>query len=905
MNGELEKDLPLQHDRARLDRLLAEIVREQAGEAVFREVQAIPRLARDAASIAEFRAQLADLSPPAADTLVRASGLSAQLANLAEDLHHNRRRRAHKIAGSAPQAGSLARALHHLKQRQVGLPELSELLSHAQIVPVLTAHPTEVQRQTVLDCHRAIRKFLLQIDSGSLTPDELQEVEAKLKRVLLSLWQTAEIRPFKLTVKDEIENGVAYHPLTFLDALPKLYSVFEDSVAAEWGKRIELPNFYRIGSWIGGDRDGNPNVNHELLRYALARQAAIAFAHYGYELEGLYRELSLSARHVDVSAELAELAAVSPDHAVSREEEPYRRAVATILARLAATARDLGVEFGSRFDGEAAAYHDRHAFAADLKTLHDSLIGHGSAILAEGRLRTLRRAVGVFGFFLMPIDQRQHADLLGNVVDELLERAGQPGYNALDETAKREVLLRELTHTRPLWSAWEQYTADTQKELDLFRATRELQDRYGEGALPNMIISNCATASDLLEVALILKETGLLKLVDGQPVGRMNIIPLFEMIDDLESGPGVMRDLFAIDWYRQLLRSRQDTQEVMLGYSDSNKDGGYLMSQWALYSAEQRLVQEFNAAGVRMRLFHGRGGSVGRGGGPSFDAILAQPDGTVAGQIRITEQGEVIASKYSDREIGLRNLEAILAATLEASLAPSSHSACEDSVFAELAADSLDAYRALVDSDGFIDYFLQATPINEIAKLNIGSRPASRKRLDSIRDLRAIPWVFSWTQSRVMLPGWYGVGSAVERYLERHGDAGLARLQALHRSSPFFQVVISNMEMVLAKADLAVAAEYAALVEDRELAARVFGMIEAEHARARRAFGLITGAENPLAGNPTLNRSLSARLPFLTALNLLQVELIRRMRQNPDEDGLLYAIHQTINGLAAGLRNSG
>ncbi|MBP8812288.1 MAG: phosphoenolpyruvate carboxylase [Laribacter sp.] len=907
MTSDFDKDLPLTRDRMRLTRLLAEVVREQVGDAVWQEVEQIPQLACHTEDLSPLRTHLQQLSPVVLDTLLRSSGLLAQLENLAEDLHHNRRRKAHRKAGSPPQPGSLARALTILREHGITADTLAGLLEYAQIVPVLTAHPTEVQRQTTLDCQRAIRKFLQLLDHPDVEADAEAALTAKLKRVLLTLWQTADIRPFKLTVKDEIENGIAYHPLTFLDALPALYGRLEDDIAATFGTRIEIPNFYRIGSWIGGDRDGNPFVNADLLRYALSRQAEIAFAHYDYELEGLYRELSLSDRRVQVSPAVQALSDRSPDTAISREEEPYRRAIATLQARLAATARERDIPFHSRFGhAEAAPYRDRHELGADLTAIARSLDTHGSTLLAGGRLRELRRAVSVFGFFLMPLDQRQHADLYGAAVAELFARAGQPGYDALDEAGKRAWLLAELAHARPLASPFIEYSPGVQRELDLFAATRALQDRYGEGALPNLIISNCAEASDLLEVALLMKESGLLPLeADGRHRARANIIPLFETIEDLEHADTVMRELFAIPLYRELLASRQDVQEVMLGYSDSNKDGGYLMSQWALYAAEKRLVAVFDLFDVRIRLFHGRGGSVGRGGGPSFDAILAQPAGTVAGQIRITEQGEVIASKYADRTIGQRNLEALLAATLEASLVPRPSCPTDESVFGELAADSYQAYRQLIETDGFIDYFLAATPINEIAKLNIGSRPASRKTLASISDLRAIPWVFSWMQSRVMLPGWYGVGSAMSAFLARHGTTGRDRLAALWQESAFFRVALDNMEMVLAKADMQIAAEYASLVPDPAVRERVYGLIRSEFERTRDAFCAITGQTRLLAGNPTLARSLAARMPYFTTLNLLQIDGLARLRQDPDNPELLYAIHQTINGLATGLRNSG
>lgn len=905
MNGELDKDLPLKHDRARLDRLLAEVIREQEGEVIFREVQTIPSRAREAIGTPNFAELVKTLSPEATAALVRACGFYSQLTNIAEDLHHNRRRRAHKLAGSAPQQGSLERAIQRLKQEAVPFEALTELFQHASIVPVLTAHPTEVQRQSVLDAHRGVRQGLADLNRSDLTPEETAAAEAQLKSILLSLWQTSEIRPFKLTVGDEIENGVAYHPMTFFKAVPELYARLEKGIRQEWGKAVELPDFFRIGSWIGGDRDGNPNVNADVMRSALSRQAEVAFSLYGEELDLLYRELSLSSRHVRVNTAVSEMAANSPDNGENRREEPYRRAVATILARLAATAAKLGVNYQHSFACALPAYRDHAELVNDLEQIGASLQQHGSGLLAEVRLNKLKRAVSVFGFFLMPLDMRQHAETFAHVVAELFAKSGQPHYLSLDEGARTEALLAELASPRPLFSPFVDYDETTTKELAIFRAAAELQSLYGREALPNCIISNCAAASDLLEVALILKETGLLIPHASDPCAKMNIIPLFETVEDLDACAGIMTSLFAQPWYRALLRSRDDTQEVMLGYSDSNKDGGYFTSQWELYQAECRLVDVFKQADVRMRLFHGRGGSVGRGGGPSYEAIIAQPPGSVAGQIRITEQGEVISSKYSDPDIGLRNLEALVAATLEASLASHAHANTDESALSELSRHAHRAYRNLVESDGFMQYFLEATPIREIARLNIGSRPASRKTLESIKDLRAIPWVFSWMQSRVLLPGWYGVGSAVEAFIAEHGDKGREQLRNLYLHSPFFQVALDNLEMVLSKSDMTIAAEYAQLVSDRALSERIFGMIRSEWEKTRDAFRLISGEEELLAHNPTLARSLNSRLPFLDALNFIQLELLRQLRERGEDEGTLYAVHQTINGVAAGLRNTG
>ena len=898
-----DKDLPLREDLARLNRLLEALLLEQEGAEVVDEIRAIPSGAQR--HDAEADALVERLSPATTTALVRACGLYSQLFNIAEDLHHARRRRAHQRAGSAPQRGSLSRALVSLHESGVDFASLNAALQEASVSAVLTAHPTEVQRQSVLDGHRAVRKFLQQLSSPDITPEEETEVEAKLQRVIHTLWQTTEIRPFKMTVADEIENGVAYHPLSFFQAIPALYERLGRQMRELWGQDAAIPSFLRVGSWIGGDRDGNPNVDASVLRHAVTRQAEVAFKHYFYELAGLYRELSLSARHVSVSPAIAALAAASPDAAISRREEPYRLALATIEGRLSATAANLGLPLRGRWTA-GEAYPDTAALQADLAALRDSLAANGSALLVYGRLGKLVRAVDVFGFYLMPLDLRQHAEKHAGVVGELFAHANLEHYAALDEAARVRVLLRELATPRLLYSPFLSYSADSEKELAIFREAALVQQQFGQGAIAQCIISNCASVSDILALALLAKESGLLRLDGGVPSISLNLVPLFETIADLDASAAIMQQLFALPWYQQLLKSRDGVQEVMLGYSDSNKDGGYLTSQWELYQAEQRLVRVFDAAGVKMRLFHGRGGSVGRGGGPAYEAIMAQPAGTVVGRIRITEQGEIITAKFADPDNATRNLEALVAATLEATLSQGSQQDTDESVLAELSGHAYRTYRALVESDGFMQYFMEATPISAIAKLNIGSRPASRKALASIKDLRAIPWVFSWSQSRVMLPGWYGFGSAVKAFLATHGDdTGLAQLQALYRQSPFFQVILSNMEQVLAKADLQIARRYAALVGDAALADRLFGGLQAEFDKTLAAFFAITGQDKLLQGNPTLARSLDTRLPYLDALNLLQVKLLQRLRQEPDDEAALYAIHLTINGISAGLRNSG
>jgi phosphoenolpyruvate carboxylase len=545
---------------------------------------------------------------------------------------------------------------------------------------------------------------------------------------------------------------------------------------------------------------------------------------------------------------------------------------------------------------------------ADLDILDQSLRAHGGRRLARGRLRDLRRTISVFGFHLAPVDLRQNSDVHGRVVAELLE-AVRPGtaYPSLDEDTRIALLAAELESPRPLASPFLTYSQETCDELAVFHATAEAQQRLGTAALPSCIISHTEGVSDLLEAAVLLREAGLLRPAEGRL--DLNLIPLFETIHDLQNSGPIMDALFRIPFYRRLLASRDHIQEVMVGYSDSNKDGGFLTSRWELYKAESNLVEVAQRHGVRLRFFHGRGGSVGRGGGPAYEAILAQPPGAVDGQIRLTEQGEVIAAKYGHPAVGRRNLEVLVAATLEASL-PISQDPGQDPRFTqamdELSSEACRAYRDLIyDTEDFERYFWESTPIAEIAQLNIGSRPASRKAGRAITDLRAIPWVFSWSQCRIMLPGWYGFGSAVQRFQQVHGEAGKALLKEMHARWPYFRSLLSNMDMVMAKVDLAIASRYADLVADQALRDRIFGRIQTECEVSIEALMAITGQQGLLEDNPSLKRSIQHRFPYLDPLNHLQVELLRRYRAGDSDERTERGILLTINGIAAGLRNSG
>ncbi|OYO25856.1 phosphoenolpyruvate carboxylase [Janthinobacterium sp. PC23-8] len=931
-----DKDAPLKEDIRLLGRLLGDVLREHEGEAVFQVVETIRqtsvrfRREADAGAALALDAMLKQLTREQTNSVVRAFSYFSHLANIAEDQHHIRRRRAHLLAGSSAQKGSVGFALKKLRAAGVTRATVDTFFRDALIAPVLTAHPTEVQRKSILDAEHDIARLLAERDTPQ-TPKERQANLQLLRSRVATLWQTRMLRYSKLTVADEIENALSYYRITFLRELPALYDDIEDDIAAEYpnpdGTVTPIDAAHvQMGSWIGGDRDGNPNVNAGTMQHALARHATTILDFYLDEVHALGAELSVSTLLVGVSGELEALAGQSPDASPHRSDEPYRRALIGIYARLAATARALGATNILRKEvGPAASYPDAAAFAADLKVINASLTAHHGAALARPRLATLRRAADIFGFHLASLDMRQTSDVHEKVLADLFARSGvESDYCALDEDARETLLLSELSQPRLLYSPFITYNEVTDAELAILRAARDIRARYGARAIRNYIISHTETVSDLLEVMLLQKETGLLR-IDGGDGGdgasaELMVIPLFETIPDLQRAAGIMGRAMALPLVKQLIARQGQLQEVMLGYSDSNKDGGFLTSNWELYKAELALVADFQRAGVKLRLFHGRGGTVGRGGGPSYEAILAQPPGTVNGQIRLTEQGEIIASKFSNAEIGRRNLELLVAATLEASLAPQTENPQQarqlarfETVMAELSHLAYKAYRQLVyETPGFTEYFFAATPIAEIAELNLGSRPASRKANQRIEDLRAIPWGFSWGQCRLLLPGWFGFGSAIGAWInDGNGakDEKIDTLRSMHAEWPFFATLLSNMDMVLAKTDLAIASRYAELVADPDLRERIYKRITEEHGNTLQCLELITGNTERLAGNPLLARSIQNRFAYLDPLNHLQVELIKRHRALSTEKQLDERVHRgiqlSINGVAAGLRNTG
>ncbi|PJX22231.1 phosphoenolpyruvate carboxylase [Advenella sp. S44] len=940
-----EPSASLRSDIRLLGRMLGQVIKATEGKRVYDTIETLRRAAlkyrREGKAVDSelLRNYVQNLQGDDPNSVARAFSYFLQLSNIAEDREQNRARRQHSLSSSTAARGSLRAAFEVLKKHGTCPSKISELLAGSHVMPVLTAHPTEVQRKSTLDLHREIADSLIQRDAP-MCDKERADLDFLLLGRVASLWQTRILRFTKMTVDDEIENALSYYRSTFLSVIPSMYLdlsklLSDESVTPFSPTPRLLPPFLRMGSWIAGDRDGNPNVNTESLEKAFQHQATVIFDYYFKELRGLSNELSMSSMLIRVTPSLAELAEAGEDELSHARDEPYRSAVRVIYTRLSATEKklldqDLFPDTVYSF----RPYETPKELANDLAIVATSLESHCAAPIVRLRLRSLQQAVDVFGFHLATIDLRQSSDVHERVLAELFSVADvrQDGkllnYFELNEGERVQLLRQELAQGRPLTSPWLKYSDETIRELAILRVATLARTSYGNNSIQQTIVSHTETLSDLLEVFVLQKEAGLIKPGNQAPHHEegLMVVPLFETILDLERGPEIMSAFLDLPEISARVRLAQNnTQEVMLGYSDSNKDGGFLTSNWSLYQAERKLVEVFAKRNITLRLFHGRGGSVGRGGGSSFDAILSQPPGTVAGQLRLTEQGEVIQSKYKDAEIGRWHLDMLVAATLEASLSDASFTASVEDLhlkhFGSAMSCMSDAaqktYRSLVyETAGFAEYFFTATPINEIAGLNIGSRPTSRKTGHRIEDLRAIPWGFSWAQCRLMLTGWYGVGSAVEAYIynncpnapKSQGDR-LAHLRQMATQWPAFRTWLSNVEMVLAKTDLCIAERYSQLMPKKFLREKIFDMIRIEHERTLKMLHLLTRREL-LADNPVLLASLKERFAYIDPLNYLQIELLKRHRsaqENGEEPDprTQRAIHLTINGIAAGLRNSG
>lgn len=967
-----EKDAPLRNDIRRLGDLLGETLKQLGGKKLFDVEEQVRTLCKQLrakhspATERQLKRLLHGLSVDESIGVIRAFSVYFQLVNIAEQHHRIRRKQFYELhTPDQPQRGSIADTFQRLKaeNRHLGESELRRrmqtIVDRLEIVPVMTAHPTEAARRTLLEKHRRLAGLLSSLDESNLPKRRQSELALQLAAEVESIWQTDEVRHTQLQVLDEVNNALYYFDATLFDSVPALLDELEFQLGNHFpGVKLRdgaVP--LRFGSWVGGDRDGNPNVTPEITWETLRLQQRLALRKYLSAVADLSRRLSESVRFAPPSRDLQasierdklEMPETAKEVFDRNPEEPYRQKLSFVYRRLENTLqrnRDLKgalrIETPNQLISIRPAlpiiaaltksanpvegdYQTAAEFWEDLRLVRDSLQAD-KARLAARAVDRLMRQVAVFSLHLAALDLRQHSERHTAALTEITRGLGfETDYAAMNETERVDWLTAELSTPRPLVATDARYSAETTETLNVFRVARRSLDEISRRSIRSYIVSMTREASDLLAVLVLAKQAGLV----------LAVVPLFETIDDLRRAPEVMRQLFENPAYRRVLASQGDLQEVMIGYSDSSKDGGILTSSWELYKAQERLWEVAREFGVELRLFHGRGGTVGRGGGPSHEAILAQPRGTVAGRIKITEQGEVVSSKYSLPEIAMRSLELTTAAVIAASLPDGVstprvskgieqqgkallHSRATDmaqlveweTVMEEISERAFAAYRGFVRGSGFLDYFTQATPVEELQHLRIGSRPAKRKAgSKSLDDLRAIPWVFGWTQSRHLLPGWLAVGSALEGFLNSNPRKHLALLREMYARWPFFHSTISNIEMTLAKADFQIARQYAERTPDKKLGQRIFKLLTAEYERASNLVLQITGEKRLLDNAPVLQRSIAVRNPYVDPMSYLQVELLARNRHTElsaaDREKLLYAILLTINGIAAGMRNTG
>ncbi|MCY7069106.1 phosphoenolpyruvate carboxylase [Streptococcus oralis] len=774
------------------------------------------------------------------------------------------------------------------------------ILEQLNVVPVLTAHPTQVQRKSMLDLTNHIHTLLRKYRDVKLGLINKEKWHTDLRRYIEIIMQTDMIREKKLKVTNEITNVMEYYQSSFLNAVPRLTAEYK-KLAKEQGIELQHPKPITMGMWIGGDRDGNPFVTAETLNKSALTQCEVIMNYYDEKIYNLYREFSLSTSIVNVSDKVREMALKSQDNSIYREKELYRRALFDIQAKMQATKTYLI---------EDKDVHPRYAtadeFYQDLLAIRDSLLENKGEYLISGEFVELMQAVEIFGFYLASIDMRQDSSVHEACVAELLASAGiNDHYSDLSEDEKCALLLKELEEDPRILSATHAEKSELlEKELSIFKAARKLKDKLGENVIRQTIISHATSVSDMLELAIMLKEVGL---VDAQKA-RVQIVPLFETIEDLDHSEETMRRYFSLPLAKKWIASKDNYQEIMLGYSDSNKDGGYLSSCWTLYKAQQQLTAIGDEFGVKVTFFHGRGGTVGRGGGPTYEAITSQPLKSIKDRIRLTEQGEVIGNKYGNKDAAYYNLEMLVSAAINRMItkkkSDTNTSNRYEAIMDQVVDRSYDIYRDLVfGNEHFYDYFFESSPIKAISSFNIGSRPAARKTITEIGGLRAIPWVFSWSQSRVMFPGWYGVGSSFKEFIDQD-PKNIEILRDMYQNWPFFQSLLSNVDMVLSKSNMNIAFEYAKLCEDEEVQAIYYTILD-EWQLTKDVILAIEGYDELLAENSYLKDSLNYRMPYFNILSYIQLELIKRQRRgelSADEEKL---IHTTINGIATGLRNSG
>jgi len=926
----VEHDLLSANIRA-LGDILGRVITGQHGETTLNLVEQVRRMAkelRNAPTQTDPNALprlIADLSLSQLQSLVKAFTLYFGLVNLAEGVERLRALRARDVRQApAPRAESIADAIHLLKQHGVPAAAIQEWLDHALIMPVLTAHPTESRRRTILIKLRRIFDRLIDLTFGErlVLPADRQAAITAIEREIVGLWQSDDVRNRRPSVLDEVENGLFYFQTVLWDLLPLLYRETAEALTAAYpDHQWHLPPFLRFGSWMGGDRDGNPFVTPEVTVETVRLMRSAMLRYLIGCLDRLITDLSQSVQQVKVDTviidRIAEYRELMPDAAATLNPhyrcEPYRQLCHFIQARLQKTLH-YTLHHTPRWGADPQPprmrdiyYHSRELLA-DLDLIDASLRNNGGALIADGLLRDVRTNVAAFRLHTATLDVRQHASRHTTALSEILAAAGVvSNYEALDESERVAVLSVEIRRPRPLTpSRLSHLSPATAETVETFRVMSAISEQLDPEIFQTYIISTTSQVSDLLAVLLFCRDAGLYQ--PGQ-YSQLNIVPLFETGDDLQRAPLLLDELLQLPVYREHLALRDNLQEVMLGYSDSNKEGGFVAANWALYRAQVALTAVTDRHGVRLRLFHGRGGAIGRGGGPAGQAILAQPPGTLHGQIKVTDQGEMISDRYLDPRTAHRHLEQVVNAVLRAGFPGMARHPEPEWVAAmeRMAETARNVYRSLVYEDpDFLIYFRNATPVAEFNRLRIGSRPVSRRKSDRIEDLRAIPWVFSWMQSRHTLPGWFGLGSALEEFAEADPNH-LHLLRTMYRHWPFFTTLLDNAQMIMLKADMNIARAYAGLVPDQQLAARIFQQIENEFRRTERMICQITEQNDLLAHQPVLQRAIRQRNPYIDPLSFIQIELLKRLRAAPPEEQveLETVLLMSINGIAAGLKNTG
>jgi phosphoenolpyruvate carboxylase len=905
--------------------LLGRVLRAQAGEAMFERVEEVRALAKEVRAgtrpeaAAALRERVARASVAEARDLVRAFSAYFALVNVAEQEEYGWAL-ADRARGGGPLEESIASAVAEVANAGVRPEQLQAWLDRAAIVPVFTAHPTEARRRTTLERLRRLAEAVERLHAPDLGRDEAEEMERAVEEEIVGLWQSDEVRATRPTVLDEVQTGLYFFEVALFDVVPRLYRDLSRALAARYpGHAFRVPPLLRFGSWIGGDRDGNPFVTPAVTVEAVRRLRLAALRRHVASIERLAFRLSQSIHEVAISEEMRASLAADDERApaVAAEaprrfaHEPYRRKAVHIREKLRAS-----ITHAERWQPQLCRaspppvdpgrYHRRAELLADLAVIEQSLRAHGGAVIAGGAVADVIREVEVFGLGVATLDIRQHAGRHAAAVAEILAAAGvSADYLSLDEEARADLLAHALADPRPLLPLRPACSPASLEVIDTFRTVAAILEELSPGAIDKVIISMARGASDVLAALLLAKEAGLYR----PERSLCDIVPLFETEADLAAAPAVLEKCFAAPAYRAHLALRGERQEVMLGYSDSNKEAGFVAANWALYRAQRELSDLGRAVGVPISFFHGRGGAIGRGGGPANQAILAQPPGTVGGRLRVTEQGEIIAARFGRPRLAHRHLEQIVNAVLRAGFAPPAEpDPAWIRAIQRLAALSRAAYRALVyDDPRFLAYFHAATPIAEIGQLNLGSRPASRKPGGRIEDLRAIPWVFAWMQNRHTLPGWYGLGHALERFAAEE-EGGLGLLETMYEAWPFFRTMLDSAQMILGKSDMHIAERYAELCPDRALGRAVFAEIAAEHERSRRMVAAVTRSAEILDHMPELKRALAMRDPYVDPMSYIQVELLERLRrapEGPERAALEDVVMLSISGIAAGLRNTG